>query len=374
MSPVSKLHLLTIGSLLFFAFAEASIELVRIAALPGRFGGPHPCFDANGNQGYEVYGNAGLDQNSIDSLLIREYAGGNTFLDIRTGLVPGGVCDVGNGDNDGLVDMVTLRGAESLCVYEATAPGGFLSQLVWASTDLAPGSGSYAQFCDLDRDGLPEIVTAGWDGDGVMVFENRGDNAYAEVPFPHSHETHNVMCSFATGDFDGDSMTEVVGGTSEGDILVYECSGDDQYARVCSLGFYPSEIEAYSHAAANDMDRNGYPEFISVLRRWNMPADSCRIRVYEEPEHGRLVCVDSFTYSNWGYAAATGGVDGDSIDEFAVSTGSDVRLFKSTGPAQYEQVWLLDRGNVPWLRFFDINRDGRVELIFTVPRDSTYIF
>jgi hypothetical protein len=76
---------------------------------------------------------------------------------------------------------------------------------------------------------------------------------------------------------------------------------------------------------------------------------------------------------NHGYdlAIATGDADGDGVDEFAFTAATGIKLLKCTGPGQYEEVWQLNHPS-HWLRFFDINQDGRDELI--VPVESTYIF
>jgi hypothetical protein len=260
-----------------------------------------------------------------------------------------------------------------LQVWEAAALDSFPSQLVWEYTP--PWTVEYAQWCDLDRDGLKEIVFNSLNGDGVYVFENQGDNQYVEVPFPRRVGVADISGTFVVGDFDSDGRTELVGGNANGDLLAYECTGDDQYARVCSLSYYPDEIEDYNHAVANDMDLNGHLELVSLFRRWNMPGDSCMVRIYEEPVHNQFVCVCSLTYAyNWftGGCVATGDVDGDGVDEFAVSTGRDLRLFKCYGPGQYAQTWQLNQGGIPWMRFFDINDDHREELIVSL--DTTFIY
>ena len=92
--------------------------------------------------------------------------------------------------------------------------------------------------------------------------------------------------------------------------------------------------------------------------------------------HNQLVCVCSLSYAYnpfVGGSVAAGDVDGDGVDEFAASAGLDVRLFKSVGQAQYAQTWQVDWRAVGWMRFFDINRDSREELIISCG-DSTYIY
>ena len=115
--------------------------------------------------------------------------------------------------------------------------------MVWDT--LPPGGVDRAQFCDLDRDGLPEIVTSNSYAPGFSVYENRGDNRYVDLHFPN----HLADGDFGVGDFDGDSLTELVTGDIDGSIRVFECTGDDQYVQVCSLGFGPDEVSSLPHCS-----------------------------------------------------------------------------------------------------------------------------
>jgi hypothetical protein len=223
----------------------------------------------------------------------------------------------------------------------------------------------------LDRDGLPEIVCSGNHNREFQVYENRGDNSYEDVHFPD----HDVDGDFGVGDFDGDSLTELVAGDMDGNIRVFECIGDDQYAQVCSLGFGPNEVSAYHTAASRHIDMDGRPGFISQRRFWGPENDSCRIRIFREPAHGQFVCdtVMDFEYPLMAErCVAAGDLDGDSVDEIAISTGYDVRLFKCVALRTWEQVWQWNHGSIPWIRFFDINQDGRNEMIISA--ESTYIW
>jgi len=60
---------------------------------------------------------------------------------------------------------------------------------------------------------------------------------------------------------------------------------------------------------------------------------------------------------------AIGDVDGDSVPEIAVSDGIHARLFRCTGPDQYEQFRYLDYYPYSGFGLCDMNLDGRAELI-----------
>jgi hypothetical protein len=342
--------------------------MVRVAAIPGYYGGCLPCGDGNHNGLAEVVGAYGRPIGDPETLRIAERTSGDSFREFRTGLRTGTVLDMGDGDRDGLCDILTSPEWNTVQVWEATSPDSFPSHMVW---DTQPHGGvTNAQFCDLDRDVMPEIVTSNDHGGGFSVYEYRGDNRYDDIHFPD----YEVDGDFGVGDFDSDGLTELVAGDIDGNLRVFECTGDDQYAQVCSLEF-PNETESYRMAAARHIDVDGRAGFISQRRFWGGETDSERVRIYEEPVHNQFVCVCSLDFRfPWysGHCVAAGDVDGDSIDEIAISSGLDVRLYKCVALHTWEQVWQWDHGTIPWIRFYDINQDTRNEMIISA--ESTFIW
>jgi hypothetical protein len=353
---------------LSFAGDQYHAELARVAILPGGFAGYFPC-GVNHKGCGDVFGTCGGIR---DSLLVCENdSGGNAFRQIRPGLVTGPILDLAYRDGDSLAEMLTQYRMDSLKLYRAFSRDSFPTHQVWSV--YTPYQIDYALFCRLDPDGPLDIVACGRVDMGLYVYENEGADSWVEVPFPQPHPW--LAGNFAVGDFDSDGYAELAGGNDNGYLLVFECLGPSQFTRVCSLSYAPNQLEDYIHTSANDMDQNGHPELISIFRRYNMPVDSCLVRIYEEPEHGDFVCVDSltFAYEPSYECVAAGDVDGDRVPEFAISTGFDIRLFKSVGPGQYAETWQWNRGGFSWIRFFDINRDSRDELLIRTA-DTTYVY
>jgi hypothetical protein len=344
---------------------------VRVATLPGRIAEYWPCGDCNHNFRQEGYASKG----SPDTILAYECMQADSFREIHTRAIGGRVFDVGDGDRDGLGDII-CQGRESHIIddYESVAPDSFPSRLVWQESIFAHQA-DFARFTDLDRDGHPEITVL-WRDTGIAVYANHGDNNYAEVQFLPGAEGQ-----FAVGDFDGDSLTEIAfqAGGLVSVLEVFECDGDNHYVQVCSLAYknYADswyEAEAYWIAAANNLEGDGRPDIISMRRRLYNETDSCCIRIFEEPVHDEFVCVCSLMREfdgNYDLAVAAGDVEGDGRNLFAFTASDGIDLMKNTSPGQYEEVWHLDK-QAEWIHFFDINGDGRCELI--VPADSTYIY
>jgi len=353
------------------AAGQDRLELVPVATLPGGFAFYWPGADCNHNGLFEIYGTC---DGVLSTMLVCEDTSGNEFKLTRLAPGTGWIHDLGFRDCDSLAEVLTARAQDTLRLSRALARDSYPTHQVWKA--VTPYQVYSARFCDLDLDGHQDIVASGRQPMGAYVYENRGADSWAEVPFPR-RVGPDIMARFAVGDFDLDGRMELAGGNADGDLLLYECIGDDQYARVCSLNYSPGGIEDYDHVAGNDMDNNGLPELVSLFRKWGNPVDSCTVRIYEEPGHNQFVCVCSleFRYNPFfgGGCLGVGDLDGDSVQELCVSTNLDLRVFKATGIHQYTQTWQLDRHGIHWMQLYDVNRDGRDELVFSVP-DTTFIY
>jgi hypothetical protein len=338
--------------------ASANIVMTRVAAFWEEFAGTFPCGDANGNLLPEIYGTS--DHNH-DSLVIYENQGGNSYREIKTGVRIRWVRDFGYGDGEGLAELIN-----AVTIYRALNPDTFPTESVY--TFNPPCGAIFTKFTDLDRDGRCEVAfgSNGVNGSGINLYENRGMDQWVHVPFPWS----NAEGQFAFADFDQDGHTEIASGDCDGNLYVFKCTGDDQYARVCSTSLSP-DIESYCCTAANNLEGDSVPRFIILSLN---DSSMCNVRVYEvgtESLYQCVWCTQIPRGDEWYWSIGVGDVDGDRKDEFAITTGEAVMLFKNTGRHQFSQVWQYYPGG-QWVRFFDLNRDGRDELI--ISPDSTYIF
>jgi hypothetical protein len=352
--------LLTAGASRVFA----QIEMTQVAVLRGIGHGSMPCGDANHNGMYEIYSGS-----VHDSLLIYEHLGNNQYRELMTTPVVGWVDDAGFENSDSLFDLLTTPGEigpHTVMVYESARPDTYPLTPVWGGDP--PIYANHVRFTDLDQDGHPEITIGNNIGMGFFFYEDLGGNDYE--PWQHPFPQTAAAGDFTTGDFDCDGRQEIATGTIDGALLVFKCLGKDSFARVCSLDLSPvHEIENYAFATANDW--NGKPEIINLSVAGD-DVDSCSVRIYEAQNDSQYACVWDTQYLGvdvWNWAVTAGDLDGDGIEEIVVSSGADIRIFKCTGPARYEQVWQYDMGGLAALRIFDLNGDGRNELVL-----APYIF
>jgi hypothetical protein len=335
--------------------AEAHLNLVPVAVAPSLNFGSLPCGYMSGDGC--VYGTTRYG----DTLLALVFRGNSwqTLRQLEPRPLPAAI---GDGDRDGKPDLVSANR-----VFEALHPDTTPSESVWGTSSAG---GPFAQFTDFDQDSLPEITFESNGGWGVQIFENRGNNEYVQV----CSMAFGAAGTPAVGDFGADGLIELASGSPRGRLSLIECTGNDQYAMICTTTVGP-EDQNYFFAAANDMDHNGLPEFVSESRLDSNP-DVCILSVFEEPTHGEIERVWMTALPTGLFAecvVVTGDVDGDLVDEFAVNTGYNVRVFKCTGLHQYEEQWQCPSG-VQWIQLFDLNQDHRDELILSYLDDSTRIY
>ncbi len=282
--------------------------------------------------------------------------------------------DVGDVDRDGRTDIVGQAGYDSagsmrvvLAVFESRDFQSYPDSLAWWSPTPMPGSGPFPPFyASLDGDSLPEIVMP-WSYDSARataVFENVGGNQETLVcVVPRAGYAFSVP---TTDDYDQNGRMDYSFEYGYKDWVV-ECSGDNQYALVCSLN---TEHQTVSNRfPGHDVDRNGKPEWFEVsvtdLGGWRYLQTLCQFEASGEHQYtcdtvdtavsvwepfcGQSVCAD---------------VDGDSLEEIVWSCGRQILVLKTTGPHQYEKVssWQLWSSTVSVCNAADFNHNGYKEI------------
>jgi hypothetical protein len=273
----------------------------------------------------------------------------------------------GDPDQDGLSDVLCQWGPRTF-LLESLSPTTFPSQTVWEEP-LGGFPGIRGYFADTDQDGQEEMWIVPNDSSIIEVWENRGDNTYLEVAIL-TYPTMNPE-TLAFGDFDGDGRTDVVVGTPEGYVFVWETTGDDSWELVWSYEF-PLNWTASIVAAAKDLDGDGKPEFLvgtlllvtleHLVTVFETTADNTYGPVWQAGGSG------SFSRTR----VALGDVDGDRMQEFAVASPGTIELYEAFGNSDFRLIGEVPRAPLAGhaIALADMNGNGVDELIFNGATDA----
>jgi hypothetical protein len=366
---------LTFACILVLSATPArAIKMAKIAELNEHLGGNYPCGCANHTTGRN--GIYGTTPSFRESLVVYEYEGNNQFQRVTTGpTLRSGPWAFGDGNNDGKMEVLAEGGFgyARVVLWEAPSQNSFPSESVWSACPVPGGQFCCMNYVDFWQDGHQEVAVPACDTGGhygIWLYKNSGDNCYPLAAVLVSDSSFGWTGDFDVGDFDRDSLTDLVTGNGSGRLKVFEAAGNDSYvlAAVCTTG----TDDNWNVAAASDMDHDGWPKFIAVgmdSGSENMAVVVCEASGYHRYHQVWEQVRPDFNSGDYGNPISVGDIDGDGTDAFAVSGAGSVVLFKCTGPHEYSEVWRRESTGT-YLRLFDINQDGRAEVLFDGPQGT----
>jgi len=211
--------------------------------------------DFNKNNNLEFTANQYTQDNKLASLVVFEF-NNQAFQEIFSSDEPAIPRDIGDSDGDGLLEILTGYGAESM-ILEQNSPEAISFHTSWRNTDNFWA----AKFADLDSDGRTEIIAR---IDAMFqIWENESDNQFVfidSLPNPTSGINITGVPHVETGDFDGDGNQEIIFGDYDGDIYIYENIADNQMA-VTWTDNLPL-MDTIDFLSCGDYDGDGIKEFV----------------------------------------------------------------------------------------------------------------
>jgi len=326
-------------------------------------------------QSYDFMGDGlielvGTDLLSNSEVLFLENPGNFDFIEVNRIETEKLLYDLGNGDNDELMEILTKYN-RSLFIYEQTGLNTYADSLVWQITPLEGNYRVWPRYSDLDDDGLTEVsFQNSIDFRKIDVYENTGDNVfdnYFNIPWPNLGPGQ-----FASGDFDGDGHTEVVGGSDYGILTVFESVASDSFEMVWQgdLG----HTNAYMHRFIGDTDNDGFGEWVSGSHDFSHGGFFFRVYEGNGDNQYHEIYYDSLPGNPWLLGGVDAGdVDGDEIPEFVFSSNFNIGLYKFSLESGWSRVWLLDslQGSIiPYL--VDSNGDNMNEVVIATNHIPNY--
>jgi len=272
--------------------------------------------------------------------------------------------DVGDTNQDGRRELLLqVRGGTLLLEQpdETAFPDSLVfADTVGAGTDLSDVLNG-ATLADLDRDGRGEIL--GTSGREIVGLERQAEG-FSEV-FRLSNPTSttgrdSVLANafdtpiLDTGDYDGDGRRDLLAGDRDGDLVVYESTGEggmdvawthetdrvDAGNRFASGRLTPDRGTEFVTMTTNfrgTLDNGEFAPPISYYSVWARAGDDDYERVYRLPVAGPYVDRGSMT---------TADLDGDGLDEVIISHAPSLLVLDRSGQRQW-RVLHEQRGGAP---------------------------
>ncbi len=206
------------------------------------------------------------------------------------------------------------------------ATSGTVEHAFLAYPEIFRGGASVTA-CDLDGDGIDEIITGAGPGGGpqVRIFNHDGATVFTPGFFAYDQKMRAGV-TVACGDLDGDGQAEIVTGTKFGaapQVRIFDRYGTP----VFTPGFfaYDTTFRGGVNVAVADIDGSGLPEIITAPGAGGGP----HIRVFNR--FGQSLNKDFYVFHQdfkGGVNLAAANVDGGPDDELIFSV------------ARYDSAWI----------------------------------
>ena len=304
--------------------------------------------------------------------------------------------EVDDTDGDGLLEILGSTDDHTFLI-ESAMHDGYPENIIWEFSSISSG-----QIADLDGDGRKEIIGPDNNNNRILIFENRGNDAYEEVISIENNTsgTNAFGDRFAIGDFNNNGRMELMVGDSEGELFVYESVGNDLLVETWREKI---DVEDAHLLAAGDLTGDRIPEFVvgGSVSQAGLPSlpSNWEFRVFSafppsnistasnqntDSLYQSIASQEITPYHLYGNSVSIGDVDGDSANEMVLVANPSIYVFKlqsqssiQTGkgllPSLADEgksvlaltpIWYHGAGETPGLFLADLNRNGFNELYF----------
>lgn len=236
---------------------------------------------------------------------------------------------------------------------------------------------------DPDQDGRTDILmrlTSSENSDfqdEFQVWEEQTDRSFSvsqTLTNPTSGENRNGVPHSELGDLDGDGKMEILIGDSDGDVYLYETTGDNRYEAIWQDAL--PLVDTIDYIEVGDFNGDGQDEFAvgchSSEQEYNSEHDydarHWLYRIYEGTADNTYRIAAEWRF--FGYESAkdfysgvsSGDIDGDGQDELALCMFPDLYLVDVNDTGEYELSFHYAPVRSHGALFTDADGDGQTEL------------
>ena len=300
------------------------------------------------------------DQNWEWHYVILEEQGSNVYTEEYVGaeLEP---YTVGDLDEDGKAEIVGQFGY-FIQVYESVDATSYPTQLVWSSPSLSNVLG-FMTTGDTDRDGNMEIIHsvnfAG--GNYLYIFENTGDNSFAQV-FGEFVAAQHVAAK-VVADLDGDGLIEIAFCGLHGWLHVYESPADNTWIETDrdTTGLR----NAYAAVGGVDTDGNGTPElFVAGEGDADFRKQTIVYEAVADNQFARVATLLTNEFGAGGSSNALGDFKGTGELQYVTRTTDHLWFYEATAIGEWTVCSQMTNQTHSAVQTFDVNRNGKSELFW----------
>ena len=298
--------------------------------------------------------------------------------------------EIGDADNNGLNEILITGCPDSkLAIIKKSRRRWNLNILAedLAQTRPDPGMGLAVKVVDLNNDGENEIILGtGQERGGTAWFyllQTDGEQLTGNVPLRPADNTSSFTHNLAVCDLDGDGIKEVISAYCEGgEIIRYDMDQDLNHIDSRKLHQLSGSGE---ESVIADVDNDGQYEYLTSN---SFREKAAKVEIYEFDEAGELILppriiLEGFDNRGCFYASLTvGDVDNDGLNELIVGWKEDQKINKGTvlgykvdsiAQAVYtfaHQDETLDLSYFEkMMEIADADNDGRNELVLSTRGD-----
>ena len=292
-------------------------------------------------------------------------------------------------NNDGLLDILVLRGGWSLAMRKSllrnNGDGTFTDVTVESGLGNVPTPTQAGAWADYDNDGNLDLFVGSEFYDS-QLFRNKGDGTFEDVALPAGVRRNRMTKGASAGDYDNDGFPDIYVSNLDGENFLYHNNGNWTFTEVgrdlhVELPYtsFPCWFFDYNNDGWLDIFvPDNYNSNVDVAAGYlNLPLKSEGGRLYRNTGKGTFEDVSVETGVNRTFLAMGsnfGDFDNDGFLDFYLATGAPSYgaqvpnvLFRNHEGKYFTEITAssgtgsLEKGH--GVSFADINNDGIVEIL-----------